>query len=138
MIQTVKENNNNNYLVDGRIIVPKKEDNRHYIEVLKWLSEGNVIEPFETEYERKVRYAKETVGAIQNLLDAKAIESGYYHILSACSYAASDNPFQEEGKAFVSWRGNVWAHAYQILADVESGVIEEPTLEEILSGLPVF
>lgn len=75
---------------------------------------------------------------IQKYLDAKAVEYGYDNILSACSYAGAPNPFQAEGQAFVAWRGNVWAKAYEILQDVLLEVRVEPTPEELMAELPVF
>jgi hypothetical protein len=75
---------------------------------------------------------------IQAHLDQKAIDHGYDNIVNACGYAAAVNPFQAESIQFVVWRGNVWAYAYQVLADVKAEVRTEPTIDEMLSELPVF
>lgn len=77
--------------------------------------------------------------AIQSTLDRKAQEYGYDNIISACSYAGYDNPYQEESKKFIKWRGSVWHTAYQILQDVESGNREPPSsVQELLDELPKF
>lgn len=90
-------------------------------------------EPLTTE-----QIVKQYQDAVQVMLDAKAREKGYDSVLSACSYAAIANIFQAESQAFIIWRSNVWAHGYQVLADVQNGVIPMPTLEEFLAGLPVY
>jgi len=81
--------------------------------------------------------AKQFEDAIQSHLDAEAQAKNYDNINTACSYAAAPNPFQLESLSFVTWRGNVWAYCYQELAKVQSGERSLPTLEQIISELPV-
>ena len=77
--------------------------------------------------------------AIQSMLDDKAKERNYDSILSLCSYATSPTAkFSDEGQAGVSWRDEVWAKGYAILADVESGSRAIPTVDELLAELPDF
>jgi len=77
--------------------------------------------------------------AIQSMLDETARERGYDSILSLCTYATSPTAkFSDEGQAGVSWRDEVWAKGYTILADVESGARAIPTESELLSELPSF
>jgi len=77
--------------------------------------------------------------AIQSMLDDKAKERGYDSILSLCTYATSTAAkFSKEGQAAVEWRDEVWAKGYAILADVEGGERAIPTVDELLSELPVF
>ena len=77
--------------------------------------------------------------AIQSMLDDKAKERGYDSILSLCTYATSTAAkFAAEGQAGVSWRDEVWAKGYAILADVESGSRAIPTVDELLAELPNF
>jgi hypothetical protein len=77
--------------------------------------------------------------AIQSMLDDKAKERGYDSILSLCTYATSPTAkFAAEGQAGVSWRDEVWAKGYTILADVEAGTRSIPTVDELLSELPSF
>lgn len=75
---------------------------------------------------------------IQMYLDNVAHQYGYDNILSACSYAAYDNPYQQEGRRFVKWRGLVWQTAYQIMFDVQQGNRPMPSIDEIMAGLPKF
>jgi len=77
--------------------------------------------------------------AIQSMLDETAKERGYDSILSLCTYATSTAAkFSAEGQAGVSWRDQVWAKGYSILADVEAGTRSIPTESELLSELPDF
>lgn len=74
---------------------------------------------------------------IQSHLDAEANVYGYDNITNACSYSGAPNPFQAEAMSFVAWRGNVWAYCYQELAKVQAGTRPMPTIEQIISELPV-
>ena len=79
------------------------------------------------------------ISAIQSMLDEKAKERGYDSILSLCTYATSPNKkFADEGQAGVSWRDEVWAKGFTILADVEGGERAIPTVDELLAELPDF
>jgi hypothetical protein len=82
--------------------------------------------------------------AIEQHLDAVANAAGYYDPLGripnidrACAYAAYDNEYQAESQAFVAWRAIVWAKAYEIQQSVENGERDQPTIEELISELPV-
>jgi hypothetical protein len=68
--------------------------------------------------------------AIQAMLDAAAKAKGYDDILSACSYAGAPNYFQGEGKAYVAWRGNVWAYCYTLMASPPE---IKPTVSEFVA-----
>jgi len=73
---------------------------------------------------------------IQEHLDSEARAVNYDSIISACSYAAAPNPFQEEAITFVVWRGAVWEYCYAELDKVINGTRPMPTVEEIISELP--
>ncbi len=74
--------------------------------------------------------------AVQRHLDVKAQERNYDNIVSACSYAAAVNPFQEEGLAYLNWRSSVWAYCYTVMAEVEAQTRLVPTAEELIAELP--
>lgn len=76
--------------------------------------------------------------AVQSLLDTVAQQHRYDDIVSACSYAGAPNPFQAEGIKFVTWRGDVWAKCYAIMADVQSGTVPQPTVAALLAQLPAY
>lgn len=76
--------------------------------------------------------------AVQVMLDAVAREHRYDDIMSACSYAAAPNPFQAEGAAFVAWRGACWAKCYAIMAEVQAGTRQQPSIPQLLAELPAY
>jgi hypothetical protein len=81
----------------------------------------------------------EYVAAAQAMLDEKARERMYDGILSACTYATSLNPkFKAEGQACVEWRDAVWARCYELMDDVESGALPQPTVQGLLAMLPTM
>ena len=88
------------------------------------LTEETVIAAFEAE--------------IQAYLDQKARARGYDGIVSACSYAGGPNPFQAESLAYLAWRGAVWAKCYEILDDVQHGNRPVPTVEDLITELPIL
>lgn len=79
---------------------------------------------------------KKMINVIQNHLDNAAIEKGYDSILSASSYASFENPFQQEGIAFLQWRAACWAKGYEILEQVTNNEILIPTEEQLILQLP--
>lgn len=106
--------------------------------VKAWLAAGNTPEPFPppTTEDRVAA----NVAAIQAELDRQARLKGYDDIVSACSYASgdADDPFQAEGKKFLKWRGQVWAQAYAVLAEVQAGQRALPTPEEAVASMPTL
>jgi hypothetical protein len=75
--------------------------------------------------------------ALQQALDAAARQRGYDGILSACSYAAIDNPFQAESIAFLTWRSDVWQYGYAVLSGVQAGN-PAPSLSALVAGMPAL
>lgn len=85
-------------------------------------------------FEERVR---EYTRKVQQWMDATARARNYDNILSACTYATSTvSKFQAEGQRCVEWRDAVWTKCYEILAEVQEGIIPEPAVEEFLTQLP--
>ena len=78
--------------------------------------------------------------AIQQHLDAAAVEAGYYDIKTAVTYA--DEPavpkFQLEGQAFRAWRSLCWEYGYTQLDAVEAGQRPKPTVAALIAELPTL
>ncbi len=128
--EILPEHSANHILVDDnhRLNFPMYKANaaRNGLEVL-----GSIAPPLPT--------VPEYTAAIQVMLDSKAHERNYDNILSACTYATSTvAKFKAEGQACVDWRDAVWSKAYDLLAQVQSGAIAQPTLAEILAMLPLM
>lgn len=74
--------------------------------------------------------------AVKARLDQVARARGYDSIISACSYAGANNPYQTEAAALLAWRAAVWQTCYAILADVEAGHRAPPSIDDMLAELP--
>lgn len=76
---------------------------------------------------------------VQQHLDTFARTLGYDGIMSACTYATSTVPkFKAEGQYAMEARDATWVKCYEVLAAVEAGSRPMPTLEELLTELPVL
>ena len=106
---------------------------------MTWLNDSEVKTAEDKQEEFLTSTKSRLTSAIQSMLDETAQELGYDSILSLCTYATSPTAkFSDEGQAGVSWRDEVWAQGYAILADVASGSRAIPTESELLSELPSF
>lgn len=82
---------------------------------------------------------KSYIDAIQKRLDEFAQTRGYDNIFTVCSYYGSKNEkFSAEAKRCIDLRDATWEKCYQILDDVNNGNREIPTLEQVISELPVL
>lgn len=77
--------------------------------------------------------------AVQRRLDDFARTRMYDGILSAASYATSTLPnFAAEGQYAVEARDASWTTCYQIMGEVQQGLRDMPTVEQVLSELPTL
>lgn len=81
---------------------------------------------------------KNIENAVQSKLDSEARLAGYDSIHTAVTYAGETSvaKFSDDGKSFRKWRSKVWEYCYGVLADYQAGNISEPTLEEMIAGMP--
>lgn len=76
---------------------------------------------------------------IQRRLDDFARTRNYDTILSACSYVNSFNPtFKDEGTKCSMIRDATWNKCYEIMNEVIGGTRSMPSLEQLISELPVL
>lgn len=74
---------------------------------------------------------------IQAHLDTTAQSKLYSDAVSCAAYVSSSVPqWAAEATAFVLWRDNVWAYAYNQLAAVTAGTRTQPTVSELVAELP--
>lgn len=78
--------------------------------------------------------------AVQRYLDRKAHEMGYDSIFTASTYAdePSVSEFQNEGKSLRQWRSLVWSKCQDIISDVNDGIVDPPSIDELLVMLPAY
>ena len=103
----------------------------------KWLKP--FVDLWEVEWSKvsPSRIQKQLTDAVQYVLDTKAQELNYDSCLSVCSYVDTGvSKFDDEGRAFRSWRSAVWKKGYEILAEVQAGTRSIPTESELLAMLP--
>lgn len=82
---------------------------------------------------------EEYQAAVQQRLDDFAQTRNYNGILSACTYATSlVERFKIEGQYCVNARDTTWAKCYEILDAVINNSRPMPTLEQLMSELPVL
>ncbi|UNG19241.1 hypothetical protein [Stutzerimonas zhaodongensis] len=94
----------------------------------------------EIEHEQAARNAiaiRDMADAVQQHMDRIAAERNYDGIQSAALRAALPNsPFHTEGVAYGEWMDACWSHCYQVMADVQGGLREQPSTEELIAELP--
>lgn len=77
--------------------------------------------------------------AIQEAVDDAARGRGYADGVALASYAASTNTlWKAESEAFIAWRDSVWIYAYDQLGRVRGGQIAQPTIADIIGGMPAI
>lgn len=77
--------------------------------------------------------------ALQGELDARARALGYDDIKTAITYRGDPNPkFDAEAQALFVWRSAVWTQAYALLAQVQQGQAQFPTIEEAVAMMPAL
>lgn len=117
-----------------------KEATYKTIQVPALIRRFQIVAPIEpTVEELQAQIQKQLTDAVQGVLDKKAQELLYDNCLSVCSYIDTGvKKFDDEGKAFRTWRSQVWAKGYEILAQVQAGERAIPTEAELLAELPEF
>ena len=104
-----------------------------------WYKKWDIVELSDEEKQSELaKLISKYERAVEKYMDEAVAVRGYSSIVSACSYAGAPNPFQDEGIACLTWRGNVWAKCYEILAEFQAGTREKPTVEELIAELPVL
>ncbi|MGO4666578.1 hypothetical protein [Bosea sp. 2RAB26] len=105
------------------------------IDLHAWLDGGGTIQPRATQPATSDDYRY----AIQAHVDATAQQRSYDSGITCASYVNSTVPaWASQAAIFVAWRDAVWAYAYSELAKVEGGQRPQPTVEAIVSELPLI
>ena len=83
---------------------------------------------------------KRLTDGVQNWMDSKVQERNYDNVHTCVgTYLYSPiEKFRLEAEAVRDWVSYVWAKCYEILAQVEAGERDIPTLEEVISELPIL
>lgn len=77
--------------------------------------------------------------AVQEHLNKVAMEKGYDNCYTCLSYLSSTNEkWYNESHIYNRWRDNVWTTCHKILNDFMAGEIEQPSIEDLISMLPLI
>lgn len=76
--------------------------------------------------------------AMASHFDSVAHQKNYDNRVTCSLRAGYTGPFQAEGLAFAQWMDSCNVIGYQILDQVKSGQIVQPTIQEFLEMLPSF
>ena len=77
-------------------------------------------------------------GALDGHLDAIAQQYRYRDRVTFALRAGYPGPYQVEGAAFGAWMDACNQQAYALLASVQRGDVEMPTIDEFIASLPEF
>ena len=77
------------------------------------------------------------INAVQAKLDKACKAKGYDNGFACASYASSTvETFKNEADAFITWRDACWVKCYELLSQYSQGVIQRPTVDDVLNLLP--
>lgn len=77
--------------------------------------------------------------ALQGAMDEMARAHGYDDIKTAITYRGDPNPkFAAEAEGFFVWRSAVWTQAYALLAQIQQGLAQFPTVQEAIAMMPML
>lgn len=104
----------------------------------QWYVKGYA--PTQPLQEVKDEIQKRLTDGVQNWMDNIVQERNYDNVHTCVgTYLYSPvEKFRLEAEAVRDWVSYVWAKCYEILAQVEAGERDIPTLEEVISELPVL
>lgn len=142
MIETVKIQGEG-YLVNGSTSAPKAEGNRHYKMVQEWISEGGVVEDEFTQAELTKQTQNNLIAHFKSLylgvVNAKLVELDYDSLDRVAGYACRPTSiYNAESIKILDWHESIIIYNYALLKDVKDGLIQVPTDEEYLAGVPVY
>lgn len=76
---------------------------------------------------------------VQKHLDSVAQSKGYDNTDSILTYLTDPNPqWKAEAQTFVDWRSAVWTKVFDILTQMKSGTLVNPTVNSVVAQLPVI
>lgn len=101
------------------------------------ISEEPPKPPTLTPEQQLAKIKKERLKAVDDYMDRTVQERGYDNIAKCVTYEGDiDETFNREGTLAKQWRSKVYRKCYDILAEVEAGLRDVPTAEELIAELP--
>lgn len=103
-----------------------------------WTYEGGILSPPEPPEKTLEEIASEMEVAVDAHIDSVARAKGYDSRITAALRAGYVNPWQAEGIVFGQWMDSCYAYCQQVQADAIAGTRTIPTIQELISELPVI
>lgn len=134
----------------GTKLYKGKFTNKEYANLAVWCNANNATIEDAGEYYEAVaipvyvetaeEIQKRLTDGVQNWMDNIVQERNYDNVHTCVgTYLYSPiEKFRLEAEAVRDWVSYVWAKCYEMLAQVEAGERDIPTLEEVISELPVL
>lgn len=106
----------------------------------KWEQCWDVRQRSEEQKQKVLQLISDNYGAaINRYLNKIARDHNYFSIISACSYATSNDPiFGYEGRKFVEWRDAAWNHLFNVMNNIKNGERPIPSVKYVIETLPVL
>lgn len=132
----------------GTKLIKGRYSNKEYADLAVWCNaNGCTIEDMGEYYEvveipvhveTAEEIQKRLTDGVQNWMDSKVQERNYdsVHTCVGTYLYSPVEKFRLEAEAVRDWVSYVWAKCYEILAQVEAGERDIPTLEEVIIELP--
>lgn len=80
----------------------------------------------------------EYTAVLERHYDTKAGERRYDNRFTCALRAGYAGPFQAEGATFALWMDNCNAYAYSVMAAVQAGTRQMPSIEQLINELPAL
>ena len=118
-------------------------DGNYYLEDFMPDEQGRmmlIVRQLPVHVETAEEIQKRLTDSVQNWMDTKVQERNYDNVHTCVgTYLYSPiEKFRLEAEAVKDWVSYVWAKCYEILAQVEAGERDIPTLEEVIAELPTL
>jgi len=126
------------YIKSQVVVADLEQAGEQQLQEMKTPTITTIPLPWKTTEELFEEKKNEFTWHVQHFMDQQASLKGYDNILSACSYAAYPNAFQQESQSFILWRSAVWTYCYQELQKIQNNERSIPAVEDFIAELPAF
>lgn len=83
-----------------------------------------------------LKFKSDAQNLIESHIEQTAKQRGYDNGFTCATYVSSTIPtWKAEAETFIQWRDTIWSWAFNYLAQIESGQIAIPSLEDIQANI---
>lgn len=124
------------YTDDTQEVVSRQTDSGYESKLASALEVGTAVlppDPPPTE-----RIIAQYTAALDRHIDDVAHDDQWDNRITCIARAGYPNPWQQRAIAFGTWMDTCYALAYQIMAEVQGGVRQLPSIAEFIAEMPVM